>query len=63
MVRTEQYCPVGDHTKCFLNTETVLSLHQHFASGCIASGEYFLFSMKLQCFDCHRSVWSSLCGH
>ena len=39
MIRTEQYCPVGDHTKCFLNTETVLSLHQHFASGCIASGE------------------------
>ena len=33
---------MGDHTKCFLNTETVLSLHQHFASGCIASGEYFV---------------------
>ena len=39
MIRTEKYCPVGDHTKYFLNTETVLSLHQHFASGCIASGE------------------------
>ena len=36
-IRAEQYSNVGDYTKCFFNTETVLSLHQHYASGCIVS--------------------------
>ena len=37
IIRTEEYSALGDYFKSFYNTETVLSLHQHFASTCIAA--------------------------
>jgi len=38
MIRTEQYCDVGIHTKSFFNTDTVYGLGQHISFGCIVEG-------------------------
>ena len=49
MIRSDQYDDVGEHTKCFFNTDTVYGLHQHFSYSCIAEGESRIYYQVGNC--------------
>ena len=62
MIRTEQYCAEGQHTKSFFNTDIVYGLHQHFSYGCIAKGRINLWTIFGRRLRRHNSHCVSVCA-